>query len=66
MMGSMVGLFMSGVYLITGSLVASMVLHALMDLHAGFVARAALGPEEPAMPAGTAPPVVPADDLVSS
>lgn len=43
---TLVGLFMSGVYLISGSLVASMVFHALMDLHAGYVARAAFRREE--------------------
>ena len=38
---AMVGAFMSAVYLVTGSLIASMVLHALMDLHAGHMAHAA-------------------------
>lgn len=38
---TLVGLFMSAIYLLTGSLVACMVFHALMDLHAGHVARAA-------------------------
>lgn len=43
---TLVGFFMSAVYLVTGSLVASMVFHALMDLHAGYVARAALARED--------------------
>jgi CAAX protease family protein len=55
---ALVGLFMSAVYLITGSLVAGMVIHALMDLHAGHLAqvafaRAATVPEPPGdVPAG--------------
>ena len=44
---TMVGLFLSAIYLLTGSLVAGMVFHALMDLHAGRVARAAFAREEP-------------------
>jgi membrane protease YdiL (CAAX protease family) len=43
---SLVGLFMCAVYLLTGSLVACMVIHALMDLHAGHVARAAFARAE--------------------
>jgi len=43
---TLVGFFMSAVYLVTGSLVASMVFHALMDLHAGYVARTALTRED--------------------
>lgn len=45
---TLVGLFMSAVYLLTGSLFASMVFHALMDLHAGHVARVAFAREEQA------------------
>jgi len=41
-----VGLFMCGVYLVSGSLLACMVIHALMDLHAGSVARAAFALED--------------------
>lgn len=62
---SLVGLFIGAVYLVTGSLVAGMVIHALMDLHSGQVARAAYAraelpaslPAEPAVPgAGSEPP----------
>jgi membrane protease YdiL (CAAX protease family) len=42
---TLVGLFMSGLYLVTGSLAPCMVFHALMDLNAGHVARAALARE---------------------
>jgi membrane protease YdiL (CAAX protease family) len=63
---SLVGLFMGAVYLLTGSLLACMLIHALMDLHAGHVARAAFAgearggtvtegdetPESPGMPGG--------------
>jgi len=42
---TMVGLFMSGVYVLTGSLFASMLIHALMDLYAGHMARAAFDRE---------------------
>jgi CAAX protease family protein len=41
-----VGVFMSAIYLLTGSLVACMVIHALMDLHAGYMARAAFAHED--------------------
>ena len=51
---TLVGLFMSAIYLLTGSLVASMVFHALMDLHAGHVARAAFARGEELMAATTA------------
>jgi uncharacterized protein len=43
---TLVGLFMSAIYLLTGSLLACMVFHALMDLHAGHVARAAFARED--------------------
>lgn len=62
---TLVGLFMSGIYLVSGSLVACMVFHALMDLHAGHVARVALAsevaPEAGAMepPRGPEPPEPP-------
>jgi len=46
---TLVGLFMSAIVLLTGSLVACMVFHALMDLHAGYVARAAFAREEELM-----------------
>lgn len=62
---TVVGLFMSAIYLLTGSLLACMVIHALMDLHAGQMARAAFAresevaapppaelPESPAVPQG--------------
>jgi membrane protease YdiL (CAAX protease family) len=45
---TLVGLFMSAIFLLTGSLVACMVFHALMDLHAGHVARAAFAREDEA------------------
>jgi membrane protease YdiL (CAAX protease family) len=60
---SVVGVFMSAVYLVTGSLVASMVIHALMDIYSGHTARAAFlaegavdsdPPPAPAVPVGTA------------
>ena len=51
---TLVGIFMSAIYLLTGSLVACVVIHALMDLHAGQMARAAFPREEeapvPALP----------------
>lgn len=60
-----VGAFMAGVYLLTGSLFASMVFHALMDVHSGNLAfhayerarldaeaRAAAPPDEPEWGAG--------------
>jgi CAAX protease family protein len=62
---TMVGLFMSAVYVVTGSLFASMVIHALMDLYAGHMARAAFErepvatvtvAEEAPVPAAEAPP----------
>ena len=60
---SLVGLFMGGVYLLTGSLIACMVIHALMDLHSGQVARAAYARapvlEPAAAPAGVEPESVP-------
>lgn len=43
-----VGVFMSAVYLLTGSLFACMAIHALMDLHAGHMAHAAFQREEEA------------------
>jgi membrane protease YdiL (CAAX protease family) len=49
---AMVGVFMSAIYLLTGSLFACMVLHALMDLYAGHMANAAFSREE-AAPAAT-------------
>lgn len=42
-----VGLFMCVIYLLTGSLLACMVIHALMDLHAGHMSRAAFSRPEP-------------------
>lgn len=57
---TMVGLFMSAIFLLTGSLVACMVFHALMDLHAGHVARAAFAREdEAAWPEAEASPMSP-------
>lgn len=49
-----VGLFMSGIYLLTGSLAACVVIHALMDLHAGHMARVAFT-REPVAPGPTPP-----------
>lgn len=51
---TMVGLFMSAIFLLTGSLVTCMVFHALMDLHAGHVARVAFERQEELMAATTA------------
>ncbi len=48
---ALVGVFMSAIYLLTGSLVACMAIHALMDLHAGHMAQAAFA----RMEAGSAP-----------
>lgn len=50
-----VGAFLAGVYLLTGSLFASMVIHALMDLHSGNLAfhayaREPVEPVEPEAP----------------
>jgi membrane protease YdiL (CAAX protease family) len=41
-----VGVFMSAVYLLTGSLFAPMAIHAMMDLHAGHMGHAAFQGEE--------------------
>jgi hypothetical protein len=46
---------MGAVYLVTGSLVACMVIHALMDLHSGQVARAAFLRVEAPGPAAEPP-----------
>jgi len=43
-----VGAFLAAVYLLTGSLLASMVLHALMDVHSGNLAFHAFTREPPA------------------
>ena len=43
---SVVGVFMGAVYLLTGSLVACMVFHALMDIYSGHMARAAFAAED--------------------
>ncbi len=55
-----VGLFMAGVVWITGSLWAAMLLHALMDLHSGDLARRVLeldpGSSPAAAPAPSGPP----------
>lgn len=63
---TLVGFFMSAIYLLSGSLVASMAFHALMDLHAGHVARVAFAREEQwvgqvAVPAEAEPPGLPPD-----
>jgi len=42
---TMVGLFMSGVYALTGSLYPSMVIHALMDIYSGHTSREAFARE---------------------
>ena len=54
---SLVGVFMSAIYLLTGSLVACSAFHALMDLHAGHTAQVAFSREEVAV--GTATPESP-------
>jgi membrane protease YdiL (CAAX protease family) len=56
---TVVGLFMSAVYLLTGSLYASMVIHALMDIYSGHTSRAAFAREPvvtftPPVPSGEA------------
>jgi hypothetical protein len=38
---TVVGAFLSAVYWITGSLFAGMLIHALMDLHAGYLSHLA-------------------------
>jgi uncharacterized protein len=43
---SVVGVLMSAIYLITGSLFASMVIHALTDLYTGYMAHAAFARED--------------------
>ena len=54
-----VGVFMSAAYLLTGSLYACMAIHAMMDLHAGHMARAAFRREEVAdAPAAPEPTIV--------
>jgi membrane protease YdiL (CAAX protease family) len=50
-----VGLLMSAIYFATGSLLVSMTFHALMDLHAGYVARAAFRGMEGAGPVPVSP-----------
>jgi membrane protease YdiL (CAAX protease family) len=50
---TLVGVFMSAVFAVTGSLLACMVIHALMDLHAGHMLHEAFTRE--------APPVEPPD-----
>ena len=55
---TLVGVFMSAVYLLTGSLYASMVIHALMDLYSGHTAREAFL-REPAIDAAPATPAAP-------
>lgn len=58
-----VGIFMSAIYLLSGSLVACVVIHALMDLHAGHMARAAFSRErEEAAPEFAGPS--PAEELM--
>jgi uncharacterized protein len=52
---TVVGLFMSAVYLLTGSLYASMLLHALMDIYSGHTSRVAFA-REPAVDATAIPP----------
>ena len=47
-----VGVFFCGIYIVTGSLLACMAIHALMDLYAGQMAKAAFAREEPG-PAAT-------------
>jgi len=54
---TLVGLFMSAIYLLTGSLVACIVIHTLMDLHAGHMARVAFAREEDAAPVVPESPV---------
>ena len=49
---SFVGVFMSAIYLLSGSLVACVVIHVLMDLNAGQMARAAFA-REPVAPVPT-------------
>ena len=49
---AMIGAFLSGVYLLTGSLIAGMVIHALIDLYAGHMAYAAFSRELEAPPEG--------------
>lgn len=60
---TLVGIVMSAMYFATGSLLASMTFHALMDLHAGYVARVAfrgVEGEGPApVPAPETPPQAP-------
>ncbi len=53
LMTTLVGLFLAGVYGISGSLVLPMVLHALMDLHSGHLAWRAYA-AEPAVAIGAA------------
>ncbi len=53
---TLVGLFMSAVYLLSGSLFACMLFHALMDLHAGHVARAAFAAGDARVPSAAEPP----------
>ena len=54
---SLVGAFMSAIYLLTGSLVACSAFHALMDLHTGHAALVAFSRQEEAvLPAAPEPP----------
>jgi membrane protease YdiL (CAAX protease family) len=47
---ALVGAFLSAIYLLTGSLIACVVIHAMMDLYAGHMAHAAFSRDE-AVPA---------------
>jgi hypothetical protein len=50
---ALIGVFMCAIYLLTGSLIACMLIHALTDLYAGHTAHAAFSRED-AAPAATA------------
>jgi len=51
----LLGAFLSAVYLLTGSLILPMLIHALMDLYSGWVAYRVFGSAPPAHPAPGGP-----------
>ena len=52
---ALLGAFFSGVYLLTGSLLLPMLIHALMDLHAGWLGHRAFGTDAGNAAAGPSP-----------
>jgi membrane protease YdiL (CAAX protease family) len=53
---ALIGAFMSGVYLLSGSLILPMIIHVLMDLHAGWLGYRAFGESSGGGTGNGAPP----------